>query len=112
MNNAIRASESEIADDPASADSIFHIRRDATGRRALSVSIRNIPREYEVYYTVEYSVEVNETEALEPQVLTLTRDFTYDETLVLGKEREEQLLREALAADLVALVQQRLSTIR
>ena len=94
------------------ADSVLHIRRDETGRRALSVSIRNVPREYEVYYSIEYSVDINDNPVQDPQSLTLTRDYTYDETLVLGKEREEQVLRDALAADLVGLVQQRLSTLR
>ena len=112
MSNAVRASDADIAKDPLSADSVFHIRRDVTGRRSLSVSIRNIPREYEVYYTVEFSVDINDVEVLAPQTLTLTRDYTYDETVVLGKEREEQVLRDSIASDLVALVQQRLDSIR
>lgn len=112
MGNAIRASDADIANDPLAADSVIHIRRDETGRRSLSVSIRNIPREYEVYYTVEFSADINEVEVLAPQTLTLTRDYTYDETVVLGKEREEQVLRNAIAADLVELVQQRLNSVR
>ena len=48
---------------------------------------------------------------LEPQFLTLTRDYTYDTTLVLGKAREEQLLREAIVDDLVRLVVRQLSTL-
>ena len=36
-----------------------------------------------------------------PQSLTRNRDYTYDETLVLGKALEEETLRRALAADLV-----------
>lgn len=112
MNNAIRASDADIVADPLSADSVIHIRRDQTGRRSLSVSIRNIPREYEVYYTVEFSVDINEVEVLAPQTLTLVRDYTYDETEVLGKEREEQLLRDSIAADLVGLVQQRIDSVR
>lgn len=112
MSDAIRASDAEIVDDRLAADTVFRIRRDMTGRRVLSVSIRNIPREYEVYYTVEYSVDLNNIEVLAPQTLTLTRDYTYDETLVLGKEREEQVLRDSIAADLVGLVRQRLSAIR
>ena len=112
LRNAIRASDAEIVDEMMSADSVIHVRRDITGRRSLSVSIRNIPREYEVYYSVEYSVDVNGVEVLAPQTHTLTRDYTYDETLVLGKEREEQVLRDSIAADLVGLLQQRLSALR
>jgi len=112
VSNAIRASDADIVRDPLSADSVIHIHRDLTGRRSLSVSIRNIPREYEIYYTVDFSVDINEVEVLTPQTLTLTRDYTYDETVVLGKEREERILRDAIASDLVGLMQQRISTVR
>jgi outer membrane lipopolysaccharide assembly protein LptE/RlpB len=44
-------------------------------------------------------------------VLTLTRDYTYDSTLVLGKAREEQMLREAIVADLVRIVMKQLATL-
>ena len=42
---------------------------------------------------------------------TLTRDYIWDETLVLGKEREEQILREAIVEDLVRVVLIQLSSI-
>jgi LPS-assembly lipoprotein len=77
----------------------------------LSVSARNVPREFEVFYTVFYSVETEETTLLEPRSQTLTRDYTWDETEVLGKEKEQQLLREAIVADLVRLVLIQLSSI-
>ncbi len=48
---------------------------------------------------------------LESQVLTLTRDYTYDSTLVLGKAREEELLREAIVKDLVRIVLKQISTL-
>jgi outer membrane lipopolysaccharide assembly protein LptE/RlpB len=41
---------------------------------------------------------------MQEQELTLTRDYTYDSTLVLGKAREEELLREAIVKDLVRVV--------
>ena len=37
---------------------VLRIRKDASGRRVLAVSARNTPQEYEVYYAIEYSVEV------------------------------------------------------
>ena len=35
---------------------------------------------------------------------SLTRDYIWDETRVLGKEREAEMLREALADDLVRVI--------
>jgi LPS-assembly lipoprotein len=77
----------------------------------LSVSARNIPREYEVYYTINYSVKTGEAILLEPRMQTLTRDYTYDETQVLGKAREEELMRAAIVDDLVRNVLFQLSSL-
>jgi outer membrane lipopolysaccharide assembly protein LptE/RlpB len=85
---------------------------DETGQRVLSVSARNVPTEFEVYYTVYYAVNSGETTLLEPRFQTLTRDYTYDETRVLGKAREEELLREAIVDDLVRIVLIQLSSIQ
>ena len=48
---------------------------------------------------------------LSRQFINLTRDYTYDETLVLGKAREEELLREAIVSDLVRVVLKQLGTL-
>lgn len=93
-----------IVDVPATDAATLTILFDDTGQRVLSVSARNVPTEYEVFYSVEYSVTSNGENLLLPQTLTLTRDYTYDENLVLGKAAEEQQLRDALVRDLVRLV--------
>ena len=61
------------------------------GNAFLSVSARNVPREFEVFYTVFYSLRTEEETLLSTRSQTLTRDYTWDETLVLGKEKEEQI---------------------
>lgn len=102
----------ELVDSPAEATAQLSIILDDTGQRVLSVSARNVPREYEVYYTVLYSLKSGEDVLMEPQSKTLTRDYTYDETRVLGKAREERLLREAIADDLVRVVLIQLSSVQ
>ena len=94
----------EVVDDASRADSIVSIYLDDTDQRVLSVSARNVPTEYEVYYTIRYGVTRGEKVLVNVRDLTLTRDYTYDPTLVLGKEREEQVLREQIARDLVRIV--------
>lgn len=101
----------ELVDSPAEATAVLTISVDETDQRVLSVSARNVPTEYEVYYIVEYSLQSGEEILIELQDLTLTRTYTYDTTLVLGKAREEQLLREAIVDDLVRLVVKQLSTL-
>lgn len=107
----IRDSELKLTNDPTSADTVIHIITDETGRRTLSVSARNVPTEYEVYYIIKYAVSIDGKEVLAPKRHILTRDYTYDETLVLGKQREEGGLRKAVAADLVGMVVQNISAI-
>ena len=101
----------EIVDSPADATATLSILIDATGQRVLSVSARNVPTEYEVYYTIQYALVSGERYLLETQQLTITRDYTYDETLVLGKAQEEQLLRDAIVDDLVRIVMKQMSTL-
>ena len=40
-----------------------------------------------------------------------TRDFSFDETQLLAKQRESDILRQALAEDLAALVMHRLAAL-
>jgi len=109
--SALEARSVEVTDDPARASAVLDISRDETGQRVLSVSARNVPREFEVYYTVEYSVRTSEGTVLEPQRLTLTQDYTWEETRVLGKRREEEMLRDALVRDLARQVVRQLASI-
>ncbi len=111
LNEALRSSGVEIVDDPADSTAIFSINADDTGQRVLSVSARNVPREFEVFYTVVYGVTTSDKVILSPRTQTLTRDYTWDETLVLGKEKEEQLLREAIVDDLTRIVLIQLSAL-
>jgi LPS-assembly lipoprotein len=102
----------ELVDSPLDATAEFSILSDDTGQRVLSVSARNVPTEFEVYYTVYYALNSGEKTLLEPRLQTLTRDYTYDETRVLGKAREEELLREAIVSDLVRIVLIQLASIQ
>jgi LPS-assembly lipoprotein len=111
LTMAIRASGRQLTEDATIADTVITVLGDETGQRVLSVSARNVPREYDVYYTIRYAVAINGTTVVEPQTLTLNRDYTYDETEVLGKAVEEDGLRDALAADLVTLLMRRMSTL-
>lgn len=104
LRSELQAAGVEVLDSPSEASAVFSILVDDTGQRVLSVSARNVPTEYEVYYTVGYSLEAGETTLLQPRVQTEVRDYTWDATLVLGKEQEQQQLREAIVADLLRMI--------
>lgn len=107
----LKASGVELTESVSDATAVFTISLDETAQRVLSVSARNVPTEYEVFYTITYSLDTGADILLPRQTLTLTRDYTYDSTLVLGKAREEELLREAIIEDLVRVVMKQISTL-
>jgi len=111
LRRSLQQSGMQFAETPADATAVLSIHLDRTDQRVLSVSARNVPTEFEVYYTIQYSVDSGETNLLDRQLLTVTRAYTYDETLVLGKAREEELLRAAIVDDLVRIVLKQLGTL-
>jgi LPS-assembly lipoprotein len=111
LRTELKQSGIEVVDSPADATAIFVIHTDVTRQRVLSVSARNVPTEYEVYYMVSYSVQSGQTSLLDRQTQTKVQDYTWNETLVLGKEHEQQQLRRAIVGDLVRVVMIQLSSL-
>ena len=111
LRRQLRVAGVDVLDSPADATATLSILYDFTDQRVLSVSARNVPTEFEVFYTVRYAISSGDERLLEPQELTLTRDYTYDATLVLGKAKEEQLMRDAIVDELVRIVLKQISAI-
>lgn len=111
LRRQLQAADVAVVDSAEEATAILTISGDSTGQRVLSVSARNVPTEYEVFYTVAYSLASGQQRLLAPQDLTFTRDYTWDETLVLGKQQEEDLMRDAIVNDLVRTVLKQISTL-
>ena len=99
LRRALERSGASLAGTAGGTDAVIRVRQDRSGRRVLSVSGRNTPREFEVYYAVEFTIDRAGKEVLASQRLELTRYFSFDESLLLAKDREEASLREAMARD-------------
>lgn len=82
-----------------------------TGQRVLSVSSRNVPREFEVFYTGGFVLQRGEELLLESNPLTFTRDYNWSEFEVLGKVQEEADLRVLIVDDLVDALLRQLATV-
>jgi LPS-assembly lipoprotein len=111
LRKALLSSGATLARADGDASGVVQVLKDEVTERVLSVSASNIPREYELTYTVRFSVRSGATELLSPQEVALTRDYSFDERTLLAKEHEEAILREALARDLVGIVMRRLSSL-
>lgn len=109
LKSALTASGAKLTANREDATAVLGISKDETGRRVLSVSARNTPREYEVYYTVTYAVSAGGRELLPAHTLSLTRNYSFDERTVLAKEEEENILRQSMARELAGIVMRQLS---
>ena len=94
-----------------SSGATITVHDDELTERILSVSARNIPTEYELTYRVKFSVTADGKTLIDNEEISATRDISFDEAQLLAKEREQEILREALARDLVALVMRRLAAL-
>jgi LPS-assembly lipoprotein len=111
LTDVLKQRGAEVLTVPAEGAAVLDITADETGQRVLSVSARNIPREYEVFYAVTFSLRVGAESLISNESLVVTRAYTYDVTQVLAKAAEEQILRRALAEDLARRVLQRIQAL-
>jgi len=109
LRKALLLSGARPSESKESASAVVNILKDQVTRRVLSVSASNQPNEYEVTYTVRFSVTSADKELLAPQDMEATRTYSFDERLLLAKEHEEDILRQAMAHDLAANVMRQLS---
>jgi LPS-assembly lipoprotein len=93
------------------AKAIVRVKEDTTGQRVASVSARNTPEQYQVFYAIEYSVDLNGAQAIEPQQVEVTANYSYDATAVLAKQREQITMQKALARELAGMVMRRMTSV-
>ncbi len=85
-------------------------RRRAHRAHALGVGAQH-PDRIRADLQVEFSVSSGGKTLIDNEEISATRDISFDEAQLLAKEREQEILREALARDLVALVMRRLAAL-
>jgi LPS-assembly lipoprotein len=111
LRASLAASGARLVEAPAAAAEV-RILQDEMTERVLSVDARNIPTDYELTYKVEIEVRAQQRELLAPELFELSRIYSFDERRQLAKDREKEILREALARDLASVVTRRLSTLQ
>jgi LPS-assembly lipoprotein len=94
------------------ATATVDVSKDLVEQRTLAVSAQNIPTEYELTYTVTFSVHGGGKELLAPQTISLSKDFSFDVTQQLAKEHEADILRQQMARDLVSITMHRLTSLK
>ena len=112
LRHALLSNGAQLTPERDKASAVVSILRDSVARRVLSVSATNQPNQYEVTYTVGFSVSgPGGKELPPPQEVSATRSYSFDETLLLAKNHEEQILRQDMARDLADMVMRRLASL-
>ena len=112
LRNALLVSGVVLTEDATTATATVHVLDDKHVLRTLSVSPDNLPREYELTYTVRFSVTTGDKELLASQEVSTTREYSFAVSELLAKNNEEGILQAALAHDLVDVVMRRLSSLQ
>jgi LPS-assembly lipoprotein len=109
LRHALLSNGAQLTPQKDKASAVVSILRDSVTRRVLSVSAPNQPNQYEVTYTVGFSVSAAGKELLPAQELAATRTYSFSENLLLAKNHEEEILRQDMARDLADMVMRRLA---
>ena len=109
LERALVANGAQLAPEKTKASAVVTILKDNLKQRVLSVSNLNQPNEYELTYTVSFSVAAGDKELLPPQEISATRSYSFDARLLLAKGHEAEILREAMAQDLADRVMRQLA---
>jgi LPS-assembly lipoprotein len=93
LRQSLVKSGSQLVDDVSDATAILVVDKEEQGRGVLSVSDTARVREYESRYSVSFSVSsVAGDEIVPRQTIEQRRDYSFNENVVLAKEREEASL--------------------
>lgn len=111
LRKALLVNGASLTEDTAVATATVHVLDDKRTQRVLSVSPDNLPREYELTYTVRFSVTSGDKELLSAQEVSTTREYSFAVSELLAKKNEADILQAALAHDLVDAVMRRLSSL-
>ncbi len=111
LNRSLQNGGVQVTQNLDEATAVLIIHRDLSGERILTVSAENEPLEYELFHTVSYELRVDGKAVLPMETLTRRSNYTYSETDILGKRQEGQILKKAIADDLVRTITRRLGTL-
>lgn len=111
LRDALRGSRARLVEKAPADGVVVRVLRDVVTERVLSVDARNIPTDFELVYEVDVEVLEKGQVLMPAEPFSLSRIYSFDETRLLAKEREKDLLREALARDMASVVMRRLASL-
>ena len=99
-----------VVDDPKKAEALLEFTQEVREKQILSLAATGRVREFKLLYRVGFRVHDGKGgEFLPASTLQLAREVSFNDTEVLAKEAEEQLLYRDMQVDMVQLIMRRLA---
>lgn len=111
LAEALEISGVAVQDNAEGATAVVRIREARSEQRVLSASAQGRPREYEVVYRVRFEVFAGKSRMLPLTDLELRRDYPFDESDVLARQREAGVLLAEMQREMAKLIHRRLAAI-
>jgi LPS-assembly lipoprotein len=113
IRNIRAGSGTQLVDDPKAAQAIVELLSESRDKAILSLNTEGRIREYALLYKVRFRVtNAAGKELLGPTEITLKRDTSFNESQVMSKEKEEELLYRDMQRDLVQQLLRRLAALK
>jgi len=98
-----------VVDDPKLAEAVLEFTQESREKVILSIAATGRVREFELQYRVSFRVHDNMGgEFLPSNTVFLKRAVTFNDTDILAKEREDQLIYRSMESDMVQQIMRRL----
>jgi len=108
--NVQAGTQAKVVDDAKQAEAILAFSEENREKNILSLNSQGRVREFQLRYRVGFRVHDGKGGEYIPQTaIILTRDITFNDTDVLAKEAEEQLLFRDMQSDMVQQIMRRLA---
>ncbi len=108
--NLEAGTRARVVNDPQAAQALIQFIEEAREREILSLTGTGRVREFQLRYRVRWRLHDGKGGEYVPQnTIQLTRDVTFNDTEILAKEQEEQLLYRDMQADMVQQIIRRLA---
>ncbi|GIZ53245.1 LPS-assembly lipoprotein LptE [Noviherbaspirillum aridicola] len=112
LRRYLRASDIELTAEPKNAEAVIDILSERQSRATISLNSQGRVRDYSIFYNVVFRVNDGSGRELIPSsTITLKRDLTFNESQVIAKEKEEEMLYRDMQSDVVQQILRRLSAV-
>ena len=104
------SSKTRVVDNPKNAQAVFQLIEAKQEKEILSLTGAGRVREYRLRYQVRYRVhDAKGRDLVPPTTLNQVRDVTFNDSQVLAKEAEDQLLYRDMQNDMVQQILRQLA---